>query len=46
MLKSVMIRVPTGFNLQENTLEMCGRSGVTAEEKPLPPPLPGTEAGI
>lgn len=46
MLKSVMIRVSTGFNLQANTLEVCGRSGITAEEKPLPPPLPGTEAGI
>lgn len=46
VLESVMIRVSTGFNLQTNTLKVCGRSGTRVEEKPLPPPLPGRRAGI
>lgn len=46
MLKPVMIRVSTGFNFQTNTLKVCGRSGITVEEKPLPPPLLGRKAGI
>lgn len=41
ILKSVMIRVSTGFNLQTAPLKVCGRSGITVEEKPLLPPLPG-----
>lgn len=35
-----------GYNFQTNMLKVCGTSGITVEEKPLPPPLPGRKAGI